>query len=84
MKFKYKVLSVSLIVAVVLVLLAALLIGDAGTVGNVFVISLFIVVIPYFVLEYTSFLWIKSVERQFPNFIRDLADSNRSGMSLLL
>ena len=82
MEFKYKVLSVSLIVAVALVLLSALLIGDAGTVGNVFVISLFIVVIPYFVLEYTSFLWIKSVERQFPNFIRDLADSNRSGMSL--
>ncbi len=82
MEFKHKVLSVSVIVAVVLVLLSALLIGDAGTVGNIFVISLFIIIIPYFVLEYTSFLWIKSVERQFPNFIRDLADSNRSGMSL--
>jgi len=82
MRFKYKVLSVSVILAVALVLLAALLIGDAGTVGNVFVISLFIIIIPYFVCEYTGFIWLKSIERQFPNFIRDLADSNRSGMSL--
>jgi len=82
MRFKYKVLSVSLVVAVAVVLLATLLIGDAGTVGNVFVISLFIIIIPYFVCEYTGFLWLKSIERQFPNFIRDLADSNRSGMSL--
>lgn len=82
MRFKYKVLSVSIIAAVVLILSAALLIADPGTVGNVFVISLFIIIIPYFVCEYTGFLWLKSVERQFPNFIRDLADSKRSGMSL--
>lgn len=73
---------VSMAVAALLIILTTLLIGDASTIGNVFVISLFIIVIPYFVCEYTGFLWLKSVEKQFPNFIRDLADSKRSGMSL--
>ncbi len=82
MKSKYKVLLVSVLVAALLMAVSTLLIGDPGTVGNVFVICLFIIIIPYFLCEYTSFIWLKSVERQFPNFIRDLADSKRSGMSL--
>lgn len=82
LKLKHKVLLASIEVAAVLLTLTMLFIPDAGTFGNVFVISMFIIVIPYFVFEYVGFLWLKSVERQFPNFIRDLADSKRSGMSL--
>ena len=79
---KHRVLLASLILAALLVSLSSLLVADAGTVGNIFVISLFIIVVPYFLYEYAEYIWLKSVERQFPNFIRDLADSKRSGMSL--
>jgi len=43
---------------------------------------MFIGVVPYFAYKYSKYAWLKSVERQFPNFIRDLADSRRSGMTL--
>lgn len=82
MKSKYKALAASLAVAASLIALSILFIGDASTTGNIIVISLFIVIVPYFLFEYAGFLWLKSVERQFPNFVRDLADSRRSGMSL--
>ena len=59
-----------------------LFVGDPGVVGNSLIIALFIAVIPYFVYRYSQYAWLKSVERQFPNFIRDLADSKRSGMTL--
>jgi flagellar protein FlaJ len=82
LQVKYRVLLASLIVAALLVLVTYLLVADTGTIGNVFVISLFIIVIPYFLYEYAEYIWLKSVEKQVPNFIRDLADSKRSGMSL--
>lgn len=82
MKSKYRTLLISVAVAAALVIISALIIPDISTVGNVFVISLFIVMVPYFLIEYAEFLWLKSVERQFPNFMRDLADSKRSGMAL--
>jgi len=57
-------------------------INELGIVGNSFIIAMFIAVIPYFIYKYSRYAWMKSVERQFPNFIRDLADSKRSGMTL--
>ncbi len=65
-----------------IVAVSMLFVGDPGVVGNSLIIALFIAVIPYFVYRYSQYAWVKSVERQFPNFIRDLADSKRSGMTL--
>ena len=66
-----------------LIITASVLIGfDAGIIGNVIVICAFITTIPYFLYKYSEFLWLRAIEKQFPNFIRDLADSKRSGMAL--
>ena len=59
-----------------------IILGDVPVLGNLVIISVFISVVPYFIYRYSQFLWIKSVEDEFPNFVRDLADSSRSGMSL--
>lgn len=77
-----KVLLVSILVAVLLVGLFAFLTQDVGIIINIGVISLFIVVTPLFLMKYVEFLWIKSVEKEFPNFIRDLAGLKRSGITL--
>jgi flagellar protein FlaJ len=78
---KQKVIIAPAIVSVVLIV-AGVIIGDIPVFGNILIISVFICVIPYFLYRYSKFLWIKGVEEQFPNFVRDLADSSRSGMSL--
>ncbi len=65
----------------VLLIIASLLTGDAGVIGNAVIIAAFMIIIPLFLQRYSRFVWIKSLEDQFPNFVRDLADSKRSGMS---
>lgn len=79
---KRRVLLVSLIVSLVLISSVSLLTQDVGAIINVGVICLFIVVTPFFVYNYLEFLWLKAVEKELPNFIRDLASLKRSGMTL--
>jgi flagellar protein FlaJ len=77
-----KILLYSVIVALVMVTVSSVISQDLGIIVNVSVIALFIVIVPFFIYKYVSFLWLKSVEREFPNFIRDLAGLKRTGMSL--
>ncbi|PIV69275.1 MAG: hypothetical protein COS07_01410, partial [Candidatus Aenigmarchaeota archaeon CG01_land_8_20_14_3_00_37_9] len=53
-----KVLIITLLVSWVL-LLVALLMGDSGVIGNVIIISVFMVVIPQFILNYIKYREIK-------------------------
>ncbi|NIO20402.1 MAG: hypothetical protein GTN76_06585 [Candidatus Aenigmarchaeota archaeon] len=79
---KRKVLLISLIVGLVLISGVSVITQDIGAIINVGVICLFIVVTPFFVYNYLEFLWLKAIEREIPNFIRDLASLKRSGMTL--
>lgn len=79
---KEKTIIMPIGVGVIVVVIALLLVGDPGVVGNSIIIAMFISIVPYFTYRYSKYAWLKSVERQFPNFIRDLADSKRSGMTL--
>jgi flagellar protein FlaJ len=67
--------------AAIALILIGIVSGDSGLAGNLIIIAIFLVIIPTFLKRYTHFVWIKSLEDQFPNFVRDLADSVRSGMS---
>lgn len=82
METEKKVLLVSILAAVLIISLFAFLTQDVGIIINVGVIALFIVVTPFFLVKYAEFLWIKSAEKEFPNFIRDLAGLKRSGITL--
>jgi flagellar protein FlaJ len=52
--------------------------GDAAVLGNLIIISIFLTAVPYFFFRYSKYMWVKSLELEFPNFVRDLADSVRS------
>jgi len=78
---RQKIIIIPLMVSAVLVTVG-IIIGDIPILGNLIIISVFVSVVPYFLLKYSQLLWLKGVEDQFPNFVRDLADSSRSGMSL--
>ncbi len=60
---------------------AGLLIGDSGVLVNLVVISVFAFILPLFLFRYSEFVWLQALEKEFPNFIRALADATRSGMS---
>jgi flagellar protein FlaJ len=82
MERERKTVLISILVAVLLITVFAVLTQDVGIIVNVGVLGLFIVITPLFLMKYSEFLWIKSVEKQFPNFIRDLAGLKRSGITL--
>jgi flagellar protein FlaJ len=79
---KGKTLVLPIAVGASIVAVSLLFVGDPAVVGNSLIIALFVSIIPYFVYRYSQYAWLKGIERQFPNFIRDLADSKRSGMTL--
>ncbi len=61
-----------------ILIVAGILLGDAGVMGNLIIMATFLVAIPYFSFKYSEYMWLKSMELEFPNFVRDLADSIRS------
>jgi flagellar protein FlaJ len=80
MPVKNKIVTFSAIVSIALIILG-IISGDFGVLGNMIVIAVFISVGPLLVYRYSRFMRLKSIETQFPNFIRDVSDSKRSGMS---
>lgn len=64
----------------VLVLLA-LLSRDIGVIGNVIILSTFIISTPQLFLSYQSYRDLKEMEEEFPLFLRDLIENLRSGIA---
>ncbi|MBI3412482.1 MAG: type II secretion system F family protein [Candidatus Aenigmarchaeota archaeon] len=56
---------------------------DIGVIGNLVFLSVLVIVGPYLIKRYLDYSWIKSLEEQFPSFLMDLAESQRSGMNLI-
>ncbi|MBI1972000.1 MAG: type II secretion system F family protein [Candidatus Aenigmarchaeota archaeon] len=56
---------------------------DIGVIGNLVFLSVLVIIGPYLIKKYLDHAWIKSLEEQFPSFLRDLSESQRSGMNLI-
>jgi len=56
---------------------------DIGVIGNLVFLSILMLMGPYLIKRYFAYAWIKGLEEEFPNFLRDLAESQRSGMNLI-
>jgi flagellar protein FlaJ len=76
-KGQKKTLAITAVISAGLIL-GGIAIGDAAVLGNLIIIAIFLTAVPYFFFKYSRYLWVKSLEMEFPNFIRDLADSIRS------
>lgn len=75
-----KILLTTVLISIGLVS-AGLITGDAGVIGNMIIISIVIIVVPTFLYKYSEYMWLKDLEEEFPNFVRDLAEAKRSGTS---
>jgi flagellar protein FlaJ len=74
-----KILIVTVAVSLVLILVG-LVSHQTGVLGNMIIISVFIIAIPQFFFSYQQYRDIKEMEEKFPLFLRDLIESLRSGM----
>ncbi len=81
MSREMKTLAGTIFISLVLVLLA-IVTGDVGVLGNVIILSVFLVVIPQLVFSYVSYRDLKEMEFRFPSFLRDLVESTRAGLPL--
>lgn len=71
------------IIGGLIVLFAAIIFRDAATVAAVSLFAVVVGFIPYFIYRYLRVKRVASMEYQLPNFLRDLVEENKSGMTLL-
>lgn len=74
-----KYLTISVAISAVLISIG-ILSRDPGVLGNVWILSTFIVATPQLLFRYTKYRELKEMEQRFPTFLRDLTESISSGM----
>ena len=72
----------SIPIALIFLVLAGLKTGFTPAFDNVILFTILIAIIPPGVLQHTRRKTVKKIEEYFPNFLRDVAEMNRSGMTL--
>jgi len=76
-----KVLLACILVSAVLILIG-IISGSGGVLGNVIILSVFLIVTPQLIFNYISYKNIREIESKFPNFLRDLVEATRAGLPL--
>lgn len=56
--------------------------GDVGLIGVTVLFSIIVSAVPYFIMSYMRHREVSAMEDQLPNFLRDLVEEARSGMTL--
>lgn len=68
---------------VALLVLSFVFSGNFVISTNLLLVSVLVLVVPIYLNRFVEFKKIKDYEKNFPNFLRDLAESQRAGLSLL-
>ncbi len=67
---------------IIVIIVAIIFMGDAGILGVTLLFAIVISAIPYFIFSYIRYREVSAMEDQLPNFLRDLVEEARSGMTL--
>ncbi|OGI14954.1 hypothetical protein A3K63_02920 [Candidatus Micrarchaeota archaeon RBG_16_49_10] len=78
---KAKVLIITSLIAFAF-LVVGIMTGDGGIIGNMLILSVFVVSIPFMIITYMDYRRFKEMELRFPDFLRDLVESTKSGIPL--
>jgi flagellar protein FlaJ len=81
MDTKY-IFLISLAIAIVLLVLSFLVWGTSLSM-NLILIGVVILILPMFLVKFFEFKKVKQYEKEFPNFLRAMAESQRAGLSTL-
>ncbi|UCG95251.1 MAG: type II secretion system F family protein [archaeon] len=71
-----------MISALIVIVTAVIFMGDVGILGVTILFSIIISIIPYFIFSYLRHREVSAMEDQLPNFLRDLVEEARSGMTI--
>jgi len=84
MKKEKKILAVSGIASAVLIILAIYISSEAAALsGNLIFLSVLVLMVPYSLYKFFEFRRIRAFEEEFPAFLRDLAESQRAGLTVI-
>jgi archaeal flagellar protein FlaJ len=67
----------------VVLLILAIIVRNFVLSSNLLFIGIVILILPYTLHKFFEFKRVKSYEEEFPNFLRDLAESQRAGLTLM-
>ena len=79
MNYKYLPPIIS---AILIIIGITVFYGNIGMVGNFVLLALVIGIVPFLLISYFEYQWIKAMEDQLPTFLLDLAETQKTGMSL--
>jgi len=83
MKTNKLILLVSVLIFVALVFLSFFLSENKAISANLIFIGILILTLPYSVYRFFQFKRIRAYERELPNFLRDLAEAQRAGLTII-
>ncbi|MBI2971225.1 MAG: type II secretion system F family protein [Candidatus Aenigmarchaeota archaeon] len=73
----------SFVVSMLLIGIAVTFSGSFALSTNLIFIAIIILTAPYSIYKFFEFKRVRAFESEFPNFLRDLAESQRAGLSIL-
>src|SRR3989344_1935610 len=77
-----KILIVSVVIFLTLVSVSVY-IGSIALIANMLFLGMLIIIVPYSLYKFFRLKKIRSYENDFPNFLRDISESLRAGLSLI-
>ncbi len=83
MEKKELVFTAAVGIFIIVLALSLMLFEDKIIFMNILLLGSFVLVVPYSLYNYFEFKRLEAMEKEFPNFLRDLAEAKRSGLSLL-
>src|SRR3989338_5824120 len=82
LKKDHLILVISVVVSLMLIFIA-ILTGSIPLIANMLFLGMLLMIMPYSLYKFFLLKRIRAYEREFPNFLRDLAESQRAGLSLI-
>ncbi len=70
-------------IAFVFIIIAAIFVNNFVIASNLVFLGAIILIFPYSLNKFFEFKRIRAYEEEFPNFLRDLAESQRAGLTLM-
>ena len=80
---KFDIKYIPPVIAALLILVGVIgFAGDIGMTSNFILLAIVIGTLPYVVISYLEFQWVRSIEDQLSPFLLDLAEAQKAGMAL--
>ncbi len=70
------------LVGIIILLVVSLIFPEPGMIGVTVLLSIMVSVVPYVTWKYFRVKKVNAMEKQLPNFLRDLVDAKKSGLTL--